>query len=143
MDTTTLLEERAIQRQLVAFARAMDNRDWTSIASICTPDICADFGTGEVTGRDTVISFMRSFLDHCGTTQHMLGNFVIDIHGDTANSECYVADMHLSSSGNDDVSFRTLGNYSDSWVKAGGDWKLARRVKDNRAVIGSMDVFKP
>jgi 3-phenylpropionate/cinnamic acid dioxygenase small subunit len=143
MDLETLIAEREIQAQLVRLARAMDNRDWTALEAICTEDVRADFGTGEVSGRREVIDFIRSFLDNCGTTQHLLGNFLFDVTGDRATSQCYVCDMHLSARSDDETSFRTLGNYADEWIRAGDTWKLCRRVKDNRGIIGSMDVFKP
>ncbi len=143
MTLETLMAEREIHRQLVAFARAMDKRDWDALSAIVTDDIRADFGAGEFSGRAEVIAYIRSFLDNCGTTQHLLGNVVIDVSGDTATSEAYVADLHLHRDPGRDLSFRTLGNYRDSWVKSGGTWRLSDRRKDNRATVGSMDVFKP
>lgn len=143
MDLETLIAEREIQAQLVRLARAMDDRDWDVLEAICTDDVRADFGTGEVAGRNEVIDFIRTFLDHCGTTQHLLGNFVFDVKGDRASSQCYVCDMHLSARAGDEATFRTLGDYSDDWIRIEGQWKLRSRVKDNRGLIGSMEVFNP
>ena len=119
----------------------MDARDWGTLGELMTDDVVAEFGTGEMSGRDTVIAFIQSFLDNCGTTQHILGNVIIDVDGDKASSEAYVADMHLSKLPNNQDTFRTLGNYSDSWVKQGDTWLIKKRLKDNRATIGTMDVF--
>ena len=143
MGLDDILAEHAIRRQLVAVARAMDAGDWETLGAAFAPDITADFGTGEIAGRDNVIALIRSYLDNCGTTQHLLGNILVDIDGDTATSEAYVADMHLSRQAGSDLSFRTLGNYSDTWKKDGEEWLLVRRIKDNRAIVGSMDVFNP
>ncbi|MDP6979993.1 MAG: nuclear transport factor 2 family protein [Myxococcota bacterium] len=52
MDLDQLLAEREIYRQLVRFARAMDERDWSAIEALTTPDIEADVGLGLETGRD-------------------------------------------------------------------------------------------
>lgn len=142
MNLEDIFAEREIQRQLIMFARAMDNRDWDAIEAITSEDVRADFGIGEVQGRRALIELIRSFLDNCGETQHLLGNFVIEITGDTATSESYVSDMHLGKDTSDDISFRTLGNYSDTWEKVDGAWLITQRIKDNRATIGSMDVFK-
>jgi 3-phenylpropionate/cinnamic acid dioxygenase small subunit len=141
MSLEDLIAERAIQRQLIKLARAMDNRDWDSAAAVMADDIQADFGTGPVQGRDQVIAFIRSCLDPCGTTQHLLGNILVDVTGETATSEAYVSDMHLSRQPDSDLSFFTLGNYSDKWQRAGDGWLLVERVKDNRETVGSMDVF--
>jgi hypothetical protein len=138
-----LLAERDITQQLTKFARAMDARDWESIANITAEDIRADFGLGEIRGRTALIQHIRSFLDTCGTTQHLLGNIIIQVNGTQATSESYVSDMHLCQDPDKNLYFRTLGNYSDAWTCINGVWLLNQRVKDNRALMGSMDVFKP
>ena len=84
MDMHVLLAEREISRQLIRFARAMDARDWTALDTITVDDIRADLGAGELAGRDALVANMRSFLDACGPTQHLLGNIIIEVGGDTA-----------------------------------------------------------
>jgi len=136
-----LLSEREIYRSIMSIARAMDNRDWDVLRKIFAPDIIADLGTGNISGAEEVISFIRSFLNKCGTTQHLIGNVVVDIENNIATSKCYVCDMHLSKGADSDVTFRTMGEYTDTWQQQNERWVLSRRVKDNRATIGSMDVF--
>lgn len=142
MNLEKLLCEHEIQRQLIKLARAMDERDWETIESIVTPDIHANFGTGDIRGSSAVIGLIKSYLENCGTTQHLLANILIEIGGDTATSESYVCDMHLSKDSSLDISFRTLGNYSDTWVKINGKWRMSKRIKNNRATLGTMSVFK-
>ncbi len=74
-----------------------------------------------------MIDFTRQFLDGCGTTQHLIGNVLIDIDGDTANSNSYVCDMHVGKDKNANLTFRTLGNYHDEWKKINGRWLMSRR----------------
>jgi len=141
MTIEDLLAERSIYRNLVAFALAMDERDWDAFANFTTEDMTASLGRGEIEGRDTIVMFMRSFLDDCGPTQHLLGNVIIDVDGDTATSSAYVSDMHIGGGDKSDLTFRTLGRYDDEWVKIDGRWRMTRRVKNNRATVGSMKVF--
>jgi len=145
MELETLLAERAIYRQLVRFAQAMDERDWEAFEGLCSEDIVSDFGLGEKTGRDRLVEEMRRYLDVCGATQHLLGNVLIDVDaaGDRAKSRADVADLHLAPGDRDDTTFRTLGVYRDEWRKTAEGWRMCRRVKDNRAIVGSMDVFRP
>ncbi len=142
MKLENLFGEMDIQRQLIKLARAMDEQDWGAVERILTPDIYADLGTGGIRGSSTVIGLIKSYLENCGATQHLLGNILIEIDGDTATSESYVSDVHLSKDTSLDISFRTLGNYSDTWVKIDGEWRIAKRIKNNRATLGSMTVFK-
>lgn len=143
MNLENLLSESEIQRQLIKLARAMDEKDWEAIESIVTPDIHANFGTGDIHGHSAVIGVMKSYLENCGTTQHLLGNILIEVDGNTATSESYVSDVHLGKDTSLDISFRTLGNYSDTWVKIDGKWRMSKRIKNNRATLGTMSVFKP
>lgn len=141
MELDDLLAEREIYRKLVRFALAMDERQWSLLEEITTEDIEADVGVGPLRGRDALVSVMRQFLDQCGTTQHLLGNVLIDINGDNATSQAYVSDMHLGSEGKESTTFRTLGCYHDEWIKLDGQWRMCRRIKENRATVGSLEVF--
>ena len=141
MDLQQLLDERIIYRQLMRFARAMDEGNWQDLADVTTEDFVSDTGLGDIAGRDACIEFMRSFLDNCGTTQHLLANVVIDVDGDNATSSAYVCDVHLARDEASGVHFRTLGIYHDEWRRAGDSWLMRRRRKDNRATLGSMAVF--
>lgn len=143
MDLEGLLAERAIYQQLIRFARAMDERDWKAFDHLTTVDVEFDVGLGVQRGRQAFVDTMRRYLDACGTTQHLLGNVLIDVDGDAARSEAYVSDVHLGRGDDGSVLFRTLGNYSDTWKRVEGHWLICRRIKDNRASIGTMDVFGP
>ena len=145
MDTDRLqrlCDERDVQRTLTLFARAMDDHDWTAMAEILADDAEGDFGTGRLHGSAAIIELIRWFLDCCGPTQHLLGNVVIDVDGDTAFSRAYIRDVHLHSDADPSVRFYTLGDYKDTWRRrADGTWCLTERIKSNRAHVGSLDVF--
>ena len=86
---------------------------------------------------------MRSFLDDCGPTQHLLGNVMIEVEGDSARSSCYVSDMHKGTGAKAALTFSTLGEYHDRWQREGGVWRMAHRTKLNRAHIGDIGVLGP
>lgn len=141
MTLDTLLAEREIARALTRIARAMDARDWDALAAELTEDATAELGTGSLGGPDAIITLIRSYLDACGPTQHLLGNLLVEVDGERASSRCYVSDMHLGPAGREDITFATLGDYHDQWRREGGVWKLSHRTKLNRAHIGSFAVF--
>jgi hypothetical protein len=138
-----LLAERDIARQLAGFARAMDARDWGALDAILAAEASADFGTGELAGRAAIVRVMRSFLDDCGPTQHLLGNLTIEVEGARARSRCYVSDLHLGTGEKSQLSFQTLGEYQDAWECRNARWWLVRRLKLNRAHLGSFAVLGP
>ncbi|EME20368.1 nuclear transport factor 2 family protein [Rhodococcus triatomae] len=143
MTLDDLLTEHAITRTLTLIARAMDDRDWSALDDLVLADATSDLGTGELHGRAEFVATIRSFLDECGPTQHLLGNVVVDVDGDRATSRAYVSDMHLGTGDHADLTFRTLGDYHDTWVRQGDTWRLARRVKHNRGHVGSFAALGP
>lgn len=141
-DLGQLRDERAIERALIRFARAMDDRDWTAMAEILSDDAQGDLGTGRLTGSAAIISLIRSFLDTCGPTQHLLGNVVVDVAGDVATSRAYVHDVHLGAAADPSVRFYTLGDYRDTWHRGGdGHWRVTERIKVNRGYVGPLEIF--
>ena len=72
---------------------------------------------------EAIVNLLRSFLDACGPTQHLLGNVLIEVQGDRASSRAYVSDMHLGSGVTEGQTFSTLGDYHDEWRLVG--WVLA------------------
>lgn len=136
----SMSDERDIERALIRFARAMDDRDWDIMNEILADDAAGDFGTGRLQGSQPIIAMIRGFLDSCGVTQHLLANVLIDVNGDRAVTRAYVQDLHLSRS-NPDLTFHTLGDYHDQWERRDGRWRLVERIKDNRGTVGSLDVF--
>lgn len=140
-DLATLVAEREIGRALVCFARAMDSRAWDELLELMAPDATGDLGTGPLNSAQQIIDCMRHYLDVCGPTQHLLGNLLIETHGDQARSQCYVSDMHLGRSGRDHLTFATLGDYHDRWQRREGRWLMVHRTKINHATIGTFEVF--
>ncbi|KAA0102812.1 nuclear transport factor 2 family protein [Mycolicibacterium sp. P1-5] len=137
-----LRDERAIERALILFARAMDDRNWEAMADILAEDAEGDLGTGRLVGSAAIIGLIRGFLDGCGPTQHLLGNVVVDVAGDTATSRAYIRDVHLNAAADPSVRFYTLGDYHDTWRRGDdGRWRLAERIKANRAHVGPLDIF--
>ena len=137
-----LLDERAIHLQLCAIARAMDCREWSQLAEILTEDVTGDLGDGHaITGQADFVATVRKYLGNCGPTQHLLGNLVISINGDTARSNCYVRDMHQGRDGREHLFLSTSGEYRDQWRRTVGGWRLSHRTKVNFLMDGSLEAL--
>ncbi|WP_349307254.1 nuclear transport factor 2 family protein [Rhodococcus sp. IEGM 1379] len=141
IDLETLLAEREIARAITRFARAMDDREWEELHAILLPDATAELGTGTLHGPAEVEALIRSFLDDCGPTQHLLGNMLIDVNGTTATSRTYVSDLHLGVGDRAGISFSTLGDYHDRWRRVDGTWRMSHRTKKMRGTTGSIEVL--
>ncbi|MCG7631862.1 nuclear transport factor 2 family protein [Gordonia McavH-238-E] len=145
MNTESILAEREITRQVVRFARAMDDRDWDALRSIMLSDVTAELGTGNLDGPDAVVDLIRSFLDHCGATQHLLGNILVDVdlEAGTATSAAYVSDLHLGTGSLEGQPFYTLGDYHDQWTLTERGWRMSHRTKMMSGFQGNIDVLRP
>lgn len=141
MTLEALLAEREIARALTRLARAMDERDWDVLLAILADDATGDLGEGPLSSPQEIVGTIRRYLDACGPTQHLLGNLLVDVDGDGAQSRCYVSDMHLGRGEAAGLTFATLGDYHDRWRRIDGQWRLAHRVKLNRGHVGDMAVF--
>lgn len=141
MTIDDLIGHHQIRERLIGIARGMDDRDWGGLARIIAHDAIADFGGGMVEGSAAIIDVFRRFLDPCGPTQHLLGNLIVSIDGEQAESKCYVSDMHIGAGTRAHLTYCTLGDYHDRWQKRNGEWWLVQRMKHNRGFIGPADFF--
>lgn len=142
MELDTLVAERDIARQIIRFGRAMDDRDWETLASLMFDDVTGEFGAGPLVGSAAIVGNIRTYLDACGPTQHLVGSILVDVDGDTATSRAYVRDMHLGRGAKAGLEFSTIGDYEDRWERdSDGAWRLRTRLKHNRGLLGTLDVF--
>jgi hypothetical protein len=113
-----LTAERDIQKTLVRYARALDTRDWALLDQVFDADVTAQYGDEPGNkGRAAVVAGIRKFLDNCGPSQHLLGNFDVDVNGDTAHSLCYIRVYHQGKGDRAHHSQETLGAYHAKWRK--------------------------
>ncbi len=142
MELEELVAERDIARQIIRFGRAMDDHDWATLGSLMFHDVTGEFGAGQLRGSAAIVDNIRTYLDACGPTQHLVGSILVEIDGDTATSRAYVRDMHLGRGERAGLEFSTIGDYEDRWERdIDGTWRLRTRVKHNRGLIGTLDVF--
>ncbi len=123
MDTITT--ERAIHRAMCRYAQALDQRQWQLLDDVFAVDATAWYG-GEhaVAGRVAIVALIRSFLDGCGPTQHLLGNLQVErLSADTADSVCYVRAGHRGASGREVAEYTVYGAYRASWQLDATGWR--------------------
>jgi len=124
----TLLERAAIQSVLDLYATALDNRDWAALDNVFTADASTHYeGMGHFQGRDASVRFISGVLNQCGPTQHLLGNYRVEIDGDTATAKCYLAAIHAGIGDYAGQTQTVWGEYRDRLVKTPAGWRIAHR----------------
>ena len=118
----------AIIAVLDRYAECLDTRDWSGLADVFTADVEMDFGVWRATSLDEVRARIRSFLDGCGPSQHLLGNYRIELDGDAASSRCYCRVMHFGRGAHEGKTFESWIEYADELLRTPAGWRSRRRV---------------
>ena len=128
-----------ITDRLNVVAVLLDTKDWPGFAATLTEDVVA-YGR---TGRADVVARVRSHLDVCGATQHLLGNIDVDVDGDAARTRSYFRAFHVGLGDRAGATYECLGEYRDEWRRGPSGWLLAGRVIDVGAEVGDRGVIAP
>ncbi len=132
----------AIIATLDRYSECLDRRDWDRLAEVFTEDVDMDFGDWHEVGRANVTRLIRSYLDGCGASQHLLGNYRIrfadeDRSGeretsadsvDRAISRCYCRVMHMGKGEHEGKYYETWIEYEDELVRTPDGWRSRKRV---------------
>ena len=135
----------AIIAVLDRYAECLDTRDWDRLAEVFTGDVEMDFEMWQARGLDEVRGRIRSFLDGCGPTQHLLGNYRIELleGGNRARSACYCRAMHLGKGEHEDKTFESWIEYRDELVRTDQGWRSQRRHARARINRGDFTLLGP
>jgi hypothetical protein len=118
-------DQQEVVDALVRYATALDTREWDLLATVFTADAVADYGElgGVNTGLAAITAVVRS-LEGFDATQHLLGNFVVEVDGDTATANCYLQAQHVV----DGDVFTIGGTYRDRLTRTLAGWRIAHRT---------------
>jgi hypothetical protein len=132
--------EREIIGLLNLFAYILDHREWDRVGEVLARDATA---YGETGLDDVVNKNIRRHLGGCGPSQHLLGNYRVDVAGDTATSLTYARVFHQGLGERSDRSWECMGEYLDAWTRTGEGWRMIRRQFDVRIMQGDFSVLQP
>ncbi len=133
-DVQVLRDQRDIEQILIRYAVDLDEHQWAGLDEVFVADATATYhGIGDFTGRDGIRDMVRSALERCGRTQHLLGNYRIVVDGDKASAKCYLQAIHIG-----------LGDYAQNIMTVWGEYRdrLERRPEGWRIVHRELEVFK-
>lgn len=126
-DLETLLAEREIDRQLVAYCRAMDRCDAELGLSVFHTDAVLDYGDIYRGDAGGFIDFTITSHARLDAHLHRISNVTISVDGDRAGSETYVDAVFRMSHDGAALEMRTAGRYIDRWEKRAERWAISRR----------------
>jgi hypothetical protein len=143
MSDSIVSDRQAIITVLNRYAEACDTRRWALFDDVFTPDAVGDYGAGfQVHGREAIVGMVASHLGGCGPTQHLLGNYVVDVDGDRASTTCKVRALHLGA-GDSTRTYEVLGEYHDRLDRLSQGWRISHRRMAVAIELGARDILRP
>lgn len=138
-----LLLERELHLVLVRYARLCDERDWDAIGEVFSDDASANYGGWSLPDRPAILAMLRNNLGGCGPTQHLLGNLVVELDGESVCSRIAVRAAHRGAGELKGESYDCMGYYHDRWTRTSGSWRIAQRAMVVTLEFGSRKLLRP
>jgi 3-phenylpropionate/cinnamic acid dioxygenase small subunit len=140
-----LSDRAAIVDAVIAYATALDTRDWKRLGSLFADDACWEYsGSGErLLGPGAIVARISASLERFDATHHLNGNHVTAVHGDEAEHTCYYQAQHVRLGLADGDKFLGGGRYDDRLRRTADGWRFTHRKiisvwsEGNPAVIAS------
>jgi 3-phenylpropionate/cinnamic acid dioxygenase small subunit len=140
-----LLDHQQITAVLNRYASSIDDRDWARLRTCFTTDAVGDYvpGAPPYEGIEAIETLCRTMLGPLDASQHLLGNYEIDLHGETAKSRCYVRAQHVKEGCEGGRLLEVAGYYRDDLVRSPDGWRIQRRQMTVTWREGNPRVLQP
>jgi ketosteroid isomerase-like protein len=125
-----LTDRAAIVDTAVAYATAVDTRDWQTLRALFADDACWEYSaTGErIFGPDAIVARISASVGRFDATQHLNGNHVAIVLGDEAEHTCYYHAQHVRVGLPGGEKFLAGGRYDDRLRRTPNGWRFTHRA---------------
>lgn len=124
-----LSSKDAIRECVYRIERGMDRIDIDFLRSAFHDDAKVQWLTPEPVPVEEWLGNFGHIKNMTRQAQHMIGNILIDLQGDTANVESYELTRHLTLMGEDWKDLIYSARYLDRFSRRDGEWKIDFRIK--------------
>lgn len=144
-DFELLADRAAVYDTVIAYATALDSRDWDGLRGVLTDDVVWAYPARglELHGPDAVVDLVRGSLSHLDGTQHVNSNHMFRIDGDEAGHSCYFLAHHVRSAHPAGPLFVGAGRYDDRLRRTPAGWRLSRRTLTSTWTSGDPALLRP
>lgn len=120
-----------IRTVLLDYGRFLDARDFAAYSRLFAKDGEWVGGFGTVQGPAAIQAFMEKNIagPNRGNTFHILSNFEIEVHGDTATA--WSRWTFVTPGADKKPAPSQAGRYDDTLVRENGHWRFKRRTASN------------
>ena len=120
-----------IRTVLLDYGRFLDARDFAAYSRLFAKDGEWAGGFGIVQGPAAIQAFMEKNIPgpNRGNTFHILSNFEIQVHGDTATA--WSRWTFVTPGADKKPAISQAGRYDDTLIRENGHWRFKRRTASN------------
>ena len=129
------------------FCWAIDDRDWTGLRALFTPDASGFLGVDCPT-VDAMVEQCRGFLGALDASHHLVTNHLVAIDGDDASCRAYFQAQHTIRGATGGDNWLLGGRYIDQLRRTEAGWRIAFRdlvvvwTEGNAAVLATASEFR-
>ena len=130
MTPQELSDHIEITQVIERYFRSMDTRNFDLLESVFTPDAAMNYDVFQgvkMTYRELLPAFV-SFTRQFSFLQHIGGQLLIDLSGDTASSSNNLRAIHVQTTNDgEENEWVVYGVYHDQHVRTDAGWRIAER----------------
>ena len=122
-----VIDKQDIHDVLMRYCRGVDRCDVQMIDTAFHPDAVDDHievGRGETIGQ----AIVRTLTALSTVSTHLVGNVLIELHGDTADVESYFISYQVRNIEGSEYTRVRAGRYVDRFERRGSDWRIVFRT---------------
>ncbi len=123
----TLMDRAAIADVLLRYARGVDRKDVALVASCFTADATYEGALATGTAAAALAALPERWARY-DSTMHLIGNQLIEVGGDTAESETYAIAYHRQHIDGQPVDLIVGIRYLDQLVRQSDRWLIRHRL---------------
>lgn len=141
-----LIDRSEIDDLLIRYATAVDTKDWDLWETCFTDDAFVDYeSAGGIKGkRPEVRAWLEKTLLMFPMTQHVVGNRVVEIDGDSATARSvFYNPMGLPQGDAPNILFFDGGYYNDKLIKTQDGWKITQRIEESSYSTRLSKIMEP
>lgn len=122
---------------------ALDSRQWQLLDEVFLPDATAELASPLLVDRAAIVARVKRAIEPLDATQHTVTNHMVQVHGDDADSVCYLHAQHVRAGAEGGPLYVVAGRYHDRLVRTADGWRIADRRLEIVWTEGNMAVVVP
>jgi 3-phenylpropionate/cinnamic acid dioxygenase small subunit len=144
-----MTDHEAIVQAMGEIGLLVDAREWAALEACFAEQVLVDYtslqgGEPATMPRAELIGGWRPMLERLEATQHLIGNFWVELDGDTARGAANVTATHVATAAQAGDRLWTVGGRYDYGLRRDGEaWRITALTLTVRWATGNPGIMQP